>query len=87
MVDVIVLNVQPPAGDLQNGGHPDLADPHLVDDLQLHSGSEDGPDAFPDLAVEVGGQGSSPGQALHQEVLPVVVLRLDCWKNKQSQIK
>ena len=53
MINVVVLNVESSPRDLQDGGDPDLADPHLVDDLQLHSGPEDRADAFPDFAVEV----------------------------------
>jgi hypothetical protein len=54
-----------------------LTDPHLVDDLQLHSGSKDGTDAFPDFAVEVRRQSSRTCQSFDQEIFPVVVLRLN----------
>ena len=84
VIYVVVLDVEPPPRDLQDGGDPDLADPHLVDDLQLHSGPKDGSDALPDFAVEVGRQSSRAGQTFDQKIFPVGVLRLNRW-NKQSR--
>ena len=54
-----------------------LTDPHFVDDFELHAGPENGIDRLPDFEVKVGGEGSSPGQPLDQEIFPVVVFSLD----------
>ena len=61
-----------------------LADPHFVDDFQLHAGSENGIDRLPDFEVKVGGEGAGSGQPLDQKVFPVVVFGLDGWKTKTS---
>ena len=53
MIDVIVLNVETPSGNLKDCRDSDLANPHLVNDLKLHSWLENGADTLPDLVVEV----------------------------------
>lgn len=77
MIDVIVLNIETSSGDLQDGCDSNLANPHLVNDLKLHAGPEDGADTLPDLVVEVGRQSTSAGQTFDEEVLPVCVLGLN----------
>lgn len=65
VVHIVVLEVESPARDLLDGCHPDLADPHLVHDFQLHALLEGRADRFVDLVVEVGGDGPGAGQPFH----------------------
>ncbi len=41
MVYIVILNVETSSSDFQDCGNSNLANPHLVDDLEFHAGAED----------------------------------------------